>query len=154
MSIGQLHREDCADRSARTERIEHDHPFSKRAIEAAIQAVAEARAHLTGGTNTKQPSDVVYAEAVLSAALAVDGVTPQSWQLIETVPNTAVLLFFPTKHQVAHEQHLSPPMYKVDYASLYPFRRPSHWMPLPRRPWHRPEMTSPHRQQTRSEVAR
>lgn len=106
------------------------HPFSKRAIEAAIQAVADVRAHLTRDTNTRRPSDTLYAEAALSAALAVDGVAPQSWQPIDTVPDMAVLLYFPTKHQGAQEQHRSA-MYKVDLASLYPFRQPSHWMPLP-----------------------
>jgi hypothetical protein len=128
--LGDCSREDGADRSHARKGLKMPHPFSKRAIEAAIQAVADARAHLTGGTNTKLPSDMLYAEAALSAALAVDAVAPQSWQPIETVPNTAVLFYFPTKHQGAHEQHRLA-MYKVDLASLYPFRQPSHWMPLP-----------------------
>jgi hypothetical protein len=69
--------------------------FSPRAIEAAASAVANARSRIANGSGVTLPSDRMYAEAALSAALAVDGVALQGWQPIESAPHeTNVLLAY------------------------------------------------------------
>ena len=56
------------------------------------------------------------------------------WKDISTAPNGEVLLYFPAKEQGHFKQHVAPPMVKVGYVSNFPFRLPTHWMPLPPAP--------------------
>lgn len=54
------------------------------------------------------------------------------WQPIDTVPKGEVILFFP-KIKSGRNSHLHQ-MIVVGHASGYPFRAPTHWMPLPPAP--------------------
>jgi hypothetical protein len=54
------------------------------------------------------------------------------WQPIETCPTGEVILFFPTtpsgRNSKLHQ------MIAVGHLSSYPYRTPTHWMPLPEPP--------------------
>lgn len=56
------------------------------------------------------------------------------WQPIETAPKGEVLLYFPPKVAGAYAQSTLPAMIRVGWASDFPNRIPSHWMPLPAPP--------------------
>ncbi len=54
------------------------------------------------------------------------------WQTIESAPKGDVLLYWPAVFKRDRKTH--DPMVAVGHADGTPFRRPSHWMPLPKPP--------------------
>ena len=55
------------------------------------------------------------------------------WQPIETAPKEQVILFFPAEQKAGRNSRLHW-MVSVGRVSDYPFRKPTHWMPLPAPP--------------------
>lgn len=52
------------------------------------------------------------------------------WQPIETAPKGELLLYFPK----VEARFPLWPMIRVGSIANYPYRKPSHWMPLPEPP--------------------
>jgi hypothetical protein len=53
------------------------------------------------------------------------------WQPIETLGNQEALLFFPAIWSERRKEFTHRRMMKVGRKHEYPFRKPTHWMPLP-----------------------
>ncbi len=56
------------------------------------------------------------------------------WRPIETVPKTVVMLYFPAVKEDSRGRGGHIEMMRIDHASAYPHRHPTHWMPLPEPP--------------------
>jgi hypothetical protein len=55
------------------------------------------------------------------------------WQPIETAPKDQVILYYPAVFKPGRGMTL-PEWVKVGRAEETPFRKPSHWLPLPAAP--------------------
>ena len=56
------------------------------------------------------------------------------WQPIKTAPKGDVILYFPKVWNERRREFTHSAMMKVGFAAEYPFRKPTHWMPLPAPP--------------------